>query len=157
MAERFGATVQINKPIEDVFAYLADGEHDKEFSARILEISRTQEGEPGGGVGTVYASTAKDGGVKAKHEFKITEFERPTKIRWAEQSKSPVSVPVGGYDLAPAGEGTELSFFNELEGHGFGKLIAGFALRSARKQAQEYAENIKRAVEASAAGAAPSA
>ncbi len=148
MDERFGSTIHIDRPIADVFAYLADGENDKHFSSRIVEIARTVEGEPGGGVGTVYASTAKDGGFKARHEFKITEFERPTKIRWAELSKSPVSVPIGGYDLVPAGEGTELRFFNELEGHGFGKLIAGFALRSARKQAQQYAENIKRAVEA---------
>jgi uncharacterized protein YndB with AHSA1/START domain len=149
MAERFGATIHIDRPIAEVFAYLADGENDKRFSSRIVEIARTVEGEPGGGVGTVYASTAKDAGFKAKHEFKITELEAPTRIRWTEVSKSPVAVPVGGYDLAAAGDGTELTFFNELEGHGIGKLIAGFALRSARKQAQIYAESIKRAVESS--------
>jgi hypothetical protein len=35
-----------------------------------------------------------------------------------------------------------------LEGHGFGKLIAGFALRSARKGADDFARSIKTAVEA---------
>lgn len=152
MAERFGATAHIDRPIAEVFAYVADGENDKHFSPRILEIERTAEGEPGGGVGTVYASTAKDGGVKARHEFRITEFEAPTKIRWTEVSKSPVSVPLGGYDLASSGDGTDLTFFNELEGRGVGKLIAGFALRSARKQAQTYADSIKRAVESGSHG-----
>jgi hypothetical protein len=36
-----------------------------------------------------------------------------------------------------------------LEGHGFGKLIAPLALRSARKGADQFAQSIKAAVEAS--------
>ncbi len=40
-----------------------------------------------------------------------------------------------------------MSFHNVLEGHGFGKLIAGFALRSARKGADDFARSIKDAVE----------
>jgi len=70
-------------------------------------------------------------------------------LRWAERSKNAVTAPVGGYDLAPDGDGTRVTIFNELEGHGFGKLVAGFALRSARKGADEFAASIKRAVEAS--------
>jgi hypothetical protein len=77
-----------------------------------------------------------------------TAFEEPSRIRWAERSKNAVTAPEGGYDLAPAGEGkTELTFFNVLEGHGFGKLIAPLALRSARKGAGDFARSIKAAVE----------
>jgi hypothetical protein len=64
-------------------------------------------------------------------------------------SKNAVSVPEGGYDLAPAGVGTELTVHNVFEGHGFGKLVVGFALRSARKGADDFARAIKAAVEAS--------
>jgi uncharacterized protein YndB with AHSA1/START domain len=146
---RFGATVVIDRPIEEVFAFLANGENDTKFSARVLEIKQTTDGPPG--VGTVYASTVKDGGVKFKREFKLTELEAPTKIRWSETSTGPVITPEGGYDLAPAGEGkTELTFYNVLEPHtGLGKLITGFALRSARKGADDFAQSIKAAVEAS--------
>jgi uncharacterized protein YndB with AHSA1/START domain len=147
MDKRFGASVTIDRPIGEVFAFLANGENDKKFSARIVEISKTTDGPPG--LGTRFASTAKDGGVKAKHEFELTEFEAPSKIRWKELSKGPVVVTEGGYDLAPDGEGTKLSFFNVLEGRGFGKLIAGFALRSARKGADDFAGSIKRTVETS--------
>jgi carbon monoxide dehydrogenase subunit G len=147
MAERFGASVTVNRPIDEVFGFLADGENDKKFSSRIVEISKATDGPPG--VGTVYASTAKDGGIKAKHEFELTEFEAPRKIRWKELTKGPVFVTEGGYDMAPAGAGTELTFFNDLEGRGAGKLIAGFALRSARKGAQDFANAIKQAIEAS--------
>ncbi len=80
MAGRFEATIVIDRPIENVFEFLADGENDKKFSSRIIEIEKTTEGPPG--VGTVYASTAKDAGVKMKHEFELTQFEPPTRIRW---------------------------------------------------------------------------
>jgi uncharacterized protein YndB with AHSA1/START domain len=147
MAGRFGATVVIDRPIEEVFAFLADGENDPKFSSRVLEMAKQTDGPPG--VGTVYASTVKDAGMKTKREFKLTEFEAPSKIRWAEISKNLVTAPEGGYDLAPAGDGTSVAFFNVLEGHGPGALIAGLALRSARKGADAFAQAIKAAVEAS--------
>jgi hypothetical protein len=146
MAGRFGATVVIDRPIDEVFAFLADGENDPKFSSRVLEMAKQTDGPPG--VGTVYASTVKDAGMKTKREFKLTEFEAPSKIRWAEISKNLVTAPEGGYDLAPAGDGTSVAFFNVLEGHGPGALIAGLALRSARKGADAFAQAIKVAVEA---------
>jgi uncharacterized protein YndB with AHSA1/START domain len=146
VAGRFEATVVIDRPIDDAFAFLADGENDPKFSSRVLEIKKTTEGPPG--VGTVYASTVKDAGVKTQREFRLTEFEPPKRIRWSETSKNAVTAPEGGYDLEPAGEGkTQLTVHNVLEGHGFGKLIAGFALRSARKGADDFARAIKDAVE----------
>jgi carbon monoxide dehydrogenase subunit G len=148
MAGKFEATVTIDKPIEEVFAFLADGENDKKFSPRVQKIEKTTDGPPG--VGTVYASTVKDAGMTTQREFKLTEFEQPTKIRWAEVSKNIVTAPEGGYDLAADGDGkTQLTVHNVLEGHGFGKLLVGFALRSARKGADDFASSIKAAVEAS--------
>lgn len=146
MAGEFRTTVAIDRPIEDVFAFLANGENDPKFSPRVLEIAKTTDGPPG--VGTVYASTVKDAGMKTKREIKLTEFVPPTRIRWSEISKNAVTAPEGGYDLEPDGHGTRLTFFNVLEGHGLGKLIAPLALRSARKGADEFGNSIKRAVEA---------
>lgn len=146
MAGRFDATVVTDRPIEEVFDFLADGENDPKFSPRVQEIRKTTDGPPG--VGTVYASTVKDAGMKTKREFRITEFERPTRIRWAEQSKNLITAPDGGYDLAPEGEGTRVTIYNVLEGHGPGKLIAPLALRAARKGADDFGRSIKRAVEA---------
>ena len=148
MAGKFEGTAVVDRPIEEVFAFLADGENDPKFSPRVLEIRKTTDGPPG--VGTRYASTVKDAGMKTKREFELTEFVAPTKIRWAERSKNLVSAPEGGYDLEPAGVGkTKVTVFNVLEGHGFGKLLEGVALRSARKGADDFARSIKRAVEAS--------
>jgi len=147
VAGQFGASTVIDRPIDEVFAFLAEGENDPKFSPRVLEIAKTTDGPTG--VGTVYASTVKDGGVKTHREFELTEFEAPTRIRWKEISKNMITVPEGGYDLAPEGDGTKLSFFNAFEAHGFGKVIAPLAMRAARKDADGFAQRIKTAVEAS--------
>src|ERR687896_1159065 len=147
MSGRFEGTTVIDRPIEEVFDFLADGTNDQKFSPRVLEIAKNTDGPPG--VGTVYASTVKDAGVKTKREFKITEFEPPTRIRWTEVSKNLVTAPEGGYDLAPEGDGTRVTIYNVLEGHGPGRLIAPLALRSARKGADDFGRSIKAAVESS--------
>jgi uncharacterized protein YndB with AHSA1/START domain len=107
MPGRFEATVVIDRPIEQVFDSLADEENDPKFSPRVLEIAKTTDGPPG--VGRIYASTVKDAGMKTNREFKLTEFERPTRIRWTETSKNLVVATEGGYDLAAAGDGTQLT------------------------------------------------
>ena len=146
MAGRFEGSTVIERPIDEVFAFLADGENDPKFSPRVLEIAKTTDGPPG--VGTVWASTVRDAGVKTKREFKLTEYEPPTRIRWTEISKNAITVPTGGYDLEPANGGTKVTIFNEFEGHGLGKLFAPLALRSARSGADDFAAAIKKAVEA---------
>ena len=114
MAEGFRGTAVIDRPIEEVFAFLANGENDPKFSPRVLEIAKTTDGPPG--EGTVYASTVKDAGMKTKREFRITEFVPPTRIRWTELSKNAITVPEGGYDLEPEGSGTRITHPQHLRG-----------------------------------------
>jgi uncharacterized protein YndB with AHSA1/START domain len=146
MADSFEATVLVDRPIEQVFDFLLDGENDKKFSTRVLAIEKKTDGPIR--VGTVFASTVKDAGVKTEREFELDATERPTRIRWHELSTAPVFVPTGGYDLVAEGTGTRVTLFNELEGQGFGKLIKGFALRSARKSADGMVQSIKTVAEA---------
>ena len=147
MAGSFEATVVIDRPIEEVFAFLADGTNDPKFSPRVLEIEKATDGPPG--LGTVYKSTVKDAGLKTKREFELTEFVAPTRIRWTERSKNIITASEGGYDLSPEGSGTRVRIYNVLEGHGFGKLLLPMALRQARKGADEFGGAIKAAVEGS--------
>jgi hypothetical protein len=143
----FEGTAVVERPIEEVFDFLAAGTNDPKFSPRVLEIAKLTDGPVG--VGTVFKSTVNDAGMKTDREFEITEFERPTRLRWTERSKNQITVPTGGYDLAPDGARTRVTIRNEFEGHGFGKVILPLALRSARKGADQFAQSIKSAVEAS--------
>ena len=46
MAGQFEVTTEVDRPIEEVFAFLADGENDPKFSPRVLEIKKTTDGPP---------------------------------------------------------------------------------------------------------------
>ncbi|WP_327134362.1 SRPBCC family protein [Streptomyces sp. NBC_01343] len=146
MSGQFESTVEIDRPIGEVFAYLADGRNDPQFSPRVQEITKTPDGPTG--VGTVFRSTVKDAGMKTGREFRITGFEPQKLIRWTEQSKNLVTAE-GGYDFeALPGDRTRVRIFNTLEGHGLGKLLVGLALSAARKDAPDFGRRIKAAVEA---------
>lgn len=148
MANGFSGTTIIDRPIQEVFDFLADGTNDPKFSPRVQEIRRTTDGPIG--VGTVFESSVKDAGMKSSRKFELTTVEAPTKIRWTERSKNAVTVPDGGYDLEAISDGqTRVTIHNTLEGHGVGKLLVGFAARAAAKDAPAFAQRIKAAVEAS--------
>ncbi|MET7656035.1 SRPBCC family protein [Streptomyces sp. NPDC005486] len=150
MSGQFEATVEVDRAVEEVFAYLADGRNDPQFSPRVLKIERIPDAPTT--VGTVFRSTVKDAGMKTAREFRITALEAPVKIRWAEASKNTVTVSEGGYDLERLSDGrTRVRIFNVLEGHGLGKLLVGLALTAARKDADAFGARIKAAAEAAIA------
>lgn len=146
MSGRFEAVVEVDRPVEEVFAYLADGRNDPQFSPRVLKIDRIPDTPTA--VGTVFRSTVKDAGMKTAREFRITELEVPVKLRWAEVSKNSVTVREGGYDLESLADGrTRVRIFNHLDGHGLGKLLAYLALAAARKDAPAFGARIRTAAE----------
>ncbi|WP_328877159.1 SRPBCC family protein [Streptomyces sp. NBC_00299] len=147
MSGQFEATVEVDRPVEAVFDYLADGRNDPQFSPRVLGIERVPDAPTA--VGTVFRSTVKDAGMKTAREFRITDLEAPVRIRWAEASKNTVTVREGGYDLEALADGrTRVRIYNVLEGHGVGKLLVGLALAAARKDADAFGARIKAAAEA---------
>lgn len=148
MVKHGEVTVTIDRPIEVVFDFLADGENDKKFSKRIIEIAKITDGPVG--VGTVYRSKARDLGRTASHDNEITAFERPRILRWRETSKGPVVVADGGYALRDVDGSTELTFHGDLEGHGPGKLILGFVSKRVRAGFPAFARSIKDAIETDA-------
>jgi len=148
MANEFSASVLIDRPIDEVFAFLAEGTNDPKFSPRVKEIRKTTDGPVA--VGTVFESTVKDAGMTTQRKFELIDLQAPTRIRWSERSKNLITVPEGGYDLEKVSDTqTRVTIRNTFEGHGFGKLILGFALRAAIKDAPAFAQRIKTAVEAS--------
>ncbi len=148
MAHEFSGSAIIDRPINEVFAFLGAGTNDPRFSPRVQQIRQTTDGPVG--VGTVFESTVKDAGMTSTRRFELTSFEPPTKIRWTERSKNTVTVPEGGYDLESIGDGqTKVTIHNTFEGHGIGKLVVGFAAKAAAKDAPDFAALIKAAVESS--------
>ena len=146
MSGRFSGSAVVDRPIAEVFAFLVEGTNDPKFSPRVQSIRKEPEGPSD--VGTLFISQVKDAGMKTDRTFELTEVEAPTTIRWTELSKNLVTAE-GGYDLEDlGGTQTRVTIFNTLEGHGLGKLISGFAVKAAAKDADAFAQRIKAAVEA---------
>jgi hypothetical protein len=144
---KFSGSAVVDRPIAEVFDFLAAGTNDPTFSPRVLSIRKEPDGPSR--VGTVFVSQVKDAGMKTDRRFELTALEAPTTIRWTEQSKNLVTVPEGGYDLEDlGGTQTRVTIFNTLVGHGFGKLLVGFAVKAAAKDADAFAQRIKAAIEA---------
>ncbi|GAB7184421.1 SRPBCC family protein [Kitasatospora sp. Ki12] len=147
MSGLFETSTEVDRPVEEVFAYLADGRHDPEFSPRVLEIAKTPDGPTA--VGTVFRSTVKDAGMKTSRQFRITGLEAPRTVRWSEESKNLITAE-GGYDLEALPDGrTRVRIFNTLDGHGLGRVLVGPALHAARKDAPDFGRRIKAAIEGS--------
>ena len=148
MPGQYSGSAVINRPIAEVFSYLAAGTNDPKFSPRVLEIRKEPDGPSG--LGTIFVSRVKDAGMKTDRRFELTEFVAPTTIRWAERSKNLVTITEGGYDLEDLGNSqTKVTIFNSFAGHGFGKIIVGAARKAAAKDADAFAQRIKSAIEAS--------
>ena len=114
----------------------------------MLEIRKEPDGPSA--VGTIFVSRTKDAGVSADRRFELSAVDAPTKVRWSELGKNLITVSEGGYDLEAVGDSqTKVTIFNTLVGHGFGKVIVGFAVKAAQKDADAFAQRIKAAVEAS--------
>ncbi|MGX1680133.1 SRPBCC family protein, partial [Streptomyces althioticus] len=115
MSTQFEVVVDVDRPIEDVFAYLADGRNDPEFSPRVLKMEKSPDGDTH--VGTVFHSTVKDAGMRSERDFEIYELSAPTRMRWHEVSHNSITAQDGGYDLEPTPDGgTRVRLFNVLEG-----------------------------------------
>jgi hypothetical protein len=148
MSRQFEVLTEVDRPIEEVFAFIAAGTNDPQFSPRVKRIDKKPAGPTA--PGTVFHSTVKDAGMTSRREIRITELNAPSKIRWTETSKNSVTSSEGGYDLLATADGrTQVRLFNVLEGHGIGKLLVGLAVSAARKDAPAFAERITRAIEAS--------
>ena len=121
MPGQYSGSAVIDRPIEEVFAYLAAGTNDPRFSPRVLEIRKETEGPPA--AGTVFVSKVKDAGMTTDRRFELTAVQEPTTIRWSERSRNLVTVTEGGYDLERVGDArTKVTVFNSFAGHCFGGL-----------------------------------
>jgi uncharacterized membrane protein len=113
-------TVVVNRPIADVFAFLADPTNDQSWRRNVVSVSHVS----GTGVGAQYAQTVKAPGVgSVPADFRLTRFDEPTRIDF-EVTAGPAR-PTGSYLLREAGSGsTEVTYSLDLTPTGAMKLMA---------------------------------
>jgi uncharacterized protein YndB with AHSA1/START domain len=138
-------SVTIARPIEAVFAYLADGEKCPEWRSGVLDIKRVS-GD--GGVGTRYAQGVKGPmGRRITADYEITAYDPNRAIEF--QTTAGPARPHGRYELAVENEGTNLTFSLDAELGGIRKLLMGSAVQRTMELEVRALDRLKAVLEAS--------
>jgi carbon monoxide dehydrogenase subunit G len=135
-------SVIIRRPVDDVFAFVADGEKCPQWRPGVLDIQRVS----GEGVGTRYAQGVKGPmGRRIAADYTITVFEPNRRIEF--QTVTGPARPHGRYDFEPADGGTRLAFSLDAELTGLRKLILGGPVQKTMDAEVRTLDNLKRVLE----------
>ena len=145
--------IVIDRPAEEVFAYLDQLDRHGEWQDSLLSAKVETEGPTR--VGTRVVERRKVPGGARDIPYEITEHEPPRKASFR-GTAGPVR-PVGTVTVDPVGESrSRMALELDLEGHGIGKLFAPLARRQAAKEVPASHEKLKQLLESRAATAASS-
>ena len=137
------STITIDRPIADVFAFVADGLNAPTWRSGILDIAHAS----GDGLGAVYRQGVKGpGGRRIAADYEITAWEPPTRLAF-KAIAGPVR-PTGEYRLAEAGGGTTVTFSLDAQLGGLQKLLMGGAVQSTMNAEVASLERLKAVLEA---------
>jgi uncharacterized protein YndB with AHSA1/START domain len=127
-------TVTINRPIADVFAYLADGANNPHWRTGVLEIHRTSATE---GPGTTYRQVLTGpGGRRISGDYRITTHTEPTLLEFA-VTAGPAR-PTGRFELSePAPGRTTVTFTLDLAPRGLMRLMNAMITKQMRAEVQQ--------------------
>jgi carbon monoxide dehydrogenase subunit G len=144
----FQNTLTIQRPVDDVFAFLADFENIPTWNYAILETTKTSPGPVG--VGTTYRQL-RSIPDRSEEGFEVTVFE-PTSRLDVHGEIGPFTATIG-YLLAPVGEGTQLVNVVDLESaSGAVRLLAPLATSRVKAAVAANLNRLKQLLEAGSQG-----
>ena len=144
-------SIEINRPAEEVFAYLDQVDRHNEWQDSL--VSTTLETDGPVRVGTRVVERRNVPGGTRYIPFEITRHDPPREVSFR-GTAGPIR-PVGTYTVDPTGESrARLNLELDLEGHGIGKLFAIVARARAAKQVPVDQEKFKELLESGVASAA---
>ena len=137
-------SVTIRRPVDDVFAFVADGEKCPQWRPGVVDIKRIS-GD--GGVGTRYAQGVKGPmNRRIDADLEITVFETGNRLDF--QTIAGPARPHGRYDFAPVAVGTLLTFTLDAQLKGLSKLFMSGPMQSTMDAEVKNLDNLKRVLEA---------
>jgi uncharacterized protein YndB with AHSA1/START domain len=122
-------TIEIRRPVGEVFAFLSEGENDRRWRSGVLDIRR----KSGHGRGAIYEQGVKGPfGRRVPADYEITSYE-PDRLIGFRAIAGPVR-PEGRYELTPVNGGTRVTFALRAEPHGLAKLMTPMVARTMRAE-----------------------
>jgi len=143
-------TITINKPIDDVFAVVADGAAAKRWRPAVLDIERvsgTGKGDAAGtSVGTEFRQGVKGpGGRRIAADYRITASDPPKRLAF-EAIAGPVR-PHGEYRLEAVEAGTRLTFSLAAELGFVKRLLMGGQVQKSMDAEMAALDRLKKTIE----------
>ena len=133
-------SVVINRPVQEVFAFIANVENNAQWQSGVLEVRKTSQGPVG--VGSTGIEVRRFMGRRMEVTFEVTEYEENTKFGFKITS-GPI-MPMTGADMFEAAEGgTKLTRVIEAEPGRFFRMAELILARMARRQAEADMANLK--------------
>jgi uncharacterized protein YndB with AHSA1/START domain len=127
------SSIEIARPPEEVFAYLADPTRFSEWQRDVVRVD-VEDGRPPG-LGARFTTTRRVGGVDRTMTQEVTELRPPRS--WAVRGVDGPIRPSASVTVEPVdgGAASHVTFALDFEGHGIGRPL----LPAVRRQAQRAA------------------
>jgi carbon monoxide dehydrogenase subunit G len=138
----FENTVIIRRPVEDVFAFLADFENVPAWNYAILETRKVSPGPVG--VGTTYRQT-RSVPRRSEESFEVAIFE-PARRLEVQGEIGPFRAKLS-YALKPTGSGTRLTNAVDLGSSGLLTLVAPLATSRVKHAVAANLDTLKQILE----------
>ena len=135
-------TVTIRRPVEDVFAFLADFENVPKWNYAIVETTKVSPGPVG--VGTTYRQT-RSVPRRSEEGFEVTAFE-PARRLEVQGQIGPFTARLS-YLLEPTGNGTRLRNAVDLGSSGLSTLVAPLATSRIKHAVAANLDTLKQLLE----------
>ena len=136
---RIGHSVVINRPIEEVFAFVSDLDKFSQWALEIVEVKKTSKGPVG--VGTTFSGVVQLLGRRIENTHEVTKYEPNKKLAFKTTS-GPVSLEAETI-FESVGGGTKVTIVAEAEPGGFFRLAEPIFARVARRQYETNLATLK--------------
>jgi carbon monoxide dehydrogenase subunit G len=147
----FTATQQsfINRPVEEVFDFIADPTNDPRWCPPVLEAEQIEGDGPS--AGARYRQRVKPGPIPMTSTLELTEVRRNKFVAW--QGSNGMATFHGRYEIEAVDDGTRVTMSSSLQPKGLARLLEPVLRRSSQDVAQEEFEILKQLLEDSVAPA----
>ncbi len=138
------ASETINRPVEEVFAYVTEIENTPQWSTGWVEVKQTSPGPMA--EGATFRTVGKFLGQRIEQTYELTEFE--PQRRFAARSTSGPIPTRWEYTFEPSGGGTRVNATAEFDPSGLFKLAEPIVANMAKRQLATDLANLKDILEA---------
>jgi uncharacterized membrane protein len=137
-------SIVINRPVEEVFAFVSPGENWSQWATELVETKKTSEGPLG--VGTTYTHVAQMLGRRIENGYEVTEYE-PNKKVSMKSTSGPIPAETS-LTVESVEGGTKLALTVAAEIAGVFKLAEPLVARIMGRQQDANFANLKDLLEA---------